>query len=160
MSTLYAIPSNTSTLKRVSSIGAYVKKTRKDRGLTQVRLAAEADVDRAYLSQIESGRVALPNADLRRRIAKALGVSHLDMLVAAGEIAREEIQESGASGVVDTPPEVEALIDDIRGMGWTEADLDFVRLMLTPGMRVAFTRLVRSVAALDADSPEPDLEVS
>lgn len=117
MTTYYAIPCNTATLWTVDGIGRYIKRMREGRGFTQLRLSEESRVDRAYISQIESGRVALPSADLRRRLAAALGVSHLDLLVASGEITEEEISAVGKIGVRPemTPgsEEIHAMVDQI-----------------------------------------------
>lgn len=70
--------------------GPAIKKRRDALGLTQTELADRAGVERAHLSQVERGRITLPNADFRRRIAGALGMSHAALLVAAGELTEEE----------------------------------------------------------------------
>jgi transcriptional regulator with XRE-family HTH domain len=49
------------------------------------------------LAQIERGKIALPNGDLRRRLASALGVRHVDILVAAGELTADEIPREGTA---------------------------------------------------------------
>lgn len=89
---------------------------------TQGELAERAGINRAHLSQIESGKIALPNADLRRKLATALGVSHLELLVVAGEIEPEEVQQAGAEGVLKEDAEspkghVRAIVE---GLEWTE----------------------------------------
>lgn len=81
----------------MATLGEMIRSHRDAKGWSQTRLAAEAGTSAAYMSQIESGRVLLPNADLRRRLAHALGVSHLDLLIAAGEIAEDEIAYAGAT---------------------------------------------------------------
>lgn len=73
-----------------NGIGGYIRGARERRGITQSELADLAGIPRPHLSDIERGRIALPNADLRRRLAAALGVSHVDLLVAAGELTQEE----------------------------------------------------------------------
>ncbi|MGH1399358.1 MAG: helix-turn-helix domain-containing protein [Alphaproteobacteria bacterium] len=40
----------------IKSIGANIAKTRLSRGLTQEKLANEADIDRSYISDIENGK--------------------------------------------------------------------------------------------------------
>jgi transcriptional regulator with XRE-family HTH domain len=82
-------------------IGAFIREKRSDLGWTQATLADHAGVERARIAQIESGRVTLPGADHRRRIAKALGVSHLDLLIAAGELAADELVRAGVEGPVE-----------------------------------------------------------
>lgn len=101
MQTYYAIPTNTHTVRAMSGMGTYVWERRTQAGLNQRALGDLSGVDRSYLAQIESGRIALPGADIRRRLAKALGVTHLDLLIAAGEITEGEVVVSGVSGVVE-----------------------------------------------------------
>lgn len=68
-------------------------------GLSQSELSRISGVSTSDLSGIMQGRIKLPGADKRRRLAKALGVSHLDLLVAAGEITQEEL--GTVAGVVE-----------------------------------------------------------
>lgn len=91
-------------------LGAFVKERREARGWSQTRLAAECGLDRAYLSQIESGKVGWPGADIRRRLAAALGLRHVDLLIAAGELSAEE-----ASGVPEfrTAGELDRLVEPL-----------------------------------------------
>lgn len=55
-----------------NGVGSYVRQWREDHGLSQTELAELMGMQRAHLSQIESGKIALPSADIRRRLAKAL----------------------------------------------------------------------------------------
>lgn len=80
-----------------NGLGEFVRKRRIELGLTQERVAAAAGVGRAHLSQIESGKIELPNVDLRRRLAAALDVSHLDLLVVAGELDADEVGRAAAA---------------------------------------------------------------
>ena len=50
-----------------------LKRLRAERGISQERLAADAEVDRAYVSELERKR-ANPTIDLLDRLAKELGV--------------------------------------------------------------------------------------
>lgn len=85
----------------VGTLGASIREWRLGLGLQQGELAAKAEIPQAALSDIERGKTKLPNADIRRRLAKALGVSHLDILIAAGEITTDEIAKAGMTGVVE-----------------------------------------------------------
>lgn len=67
-----------------TTLGQFVRELRSERGMAQGELATAAGMPQPALSDIERDRIKLPNADIRRRLAKALGVSHLDLLVAAG----------------------------------------------------------------------------
>lgn len=72
-------------------MGEYIKERRLALSMSQEDLAESAGTSAAYLSQIERGKVALPGADLRRRLARVLGVRHIDLIVAAGELAPDEV---------------------------------------------------------------------
>lgn len=73
-----------------STLGAFVRARRAVLGLLLTDLARRADLTKSELSAIENGKIALPGADKRRRLAAALGVSHEALLVAAGELAPDE----------------------------------------------------------------------
>lgn len=104
-------------------IGPFIRDKRSELGWTQAALADMTGISRARISQIEGGRVTLPGADHRRRLAKALGVSHLDLLIAAGEITQEELQSIGAAGVVEREPDpmTDQLVTLARLIDWRQA---------------------------------------
>lgn len=99
-------------------IGPFVRRIRDDRGESQTALAERAGLTRSHMAQIESGKIAFPNADIRRRLAKALGVSHVQLLVAAGELADAEIEAAGVVGVIerDDDPAARAIADAVLGL--------------------------------------------
>ena len=78
------------------SLGEFVGQRRKDMGITLTELARRAELSKSELSAVERGRVALPGADKRRRLATALGVSHADLLIAAGELLEDEVPHYAA----------------------------------------------------------------
>lgn len=114
----------------VSELGDWVKTRRELLGLTQKSLAGSASTSPAYISQIEGGRVGLPNADLRRRLADALGVPHIEIFIAAGELNRDELTAAGQQGVLPqpqygaSPPDLHKLMDQIE---WDSSRADMVR---------------------------------
>ena len=71
-------------------LGRYVKELRERQGRTLTSLAADAGLSKSELSALESGKIKLPTADKRRRLARALGVSHLDLLIAAEVLSEDE----------------------------------------------------------------------
>lgn len=75
----------------IETLGTFLRERRDLLGLTQKEVADQLELNPAYLSQIERGRVALPSAMVRRRLADILGVRHIDLLVAAGELDPEEV---------------------------------------------------------------------
>ncbi len=60
-------------------VGFRIREARQERGLSQEKLAALADLHRAYIGQIERGEknIGLKNLE---KIAKALGVNIKDLL--------------------------------------------------------------------------------
>jgi transcriptional regulator with XRE-family HTH domain len=60
-------------------VGLNIRKIREERGLSQEKLAALADLHRTYIGQIERGEknIGLKNLE---KIAKALGVNIKDLL--------------------------------------------------------------------------------
>jgi transcriptional regulator with XRE-family HTH domain len=63
----------------VSTFGLVVKELRKERSLSQERLADEASLDRTFLSQLETGRKQ-PSLLTIFRLAQALQVEASDLL--------------------------------------------------------------------------------
>jgi transcriptional regulator with XRE-family HTH domain len=66
------------------SFGRIVRARRKQLNMSQEDLAARIGKERSYLSQLETGRIRLPEAELRRTIAEALGYTDGDLLRLAG----------------------------------------------------------------------------
>lgn len=94
--------------------GPAIRRRREELRLNQTELARAADVNRAHLSEVERGKIKLPSADFRRRVAKALGMTHVELLIAAGELSIEEVPQAS----VQRPPSSQesrlyALLDDM-----------------------------------------------
>jgi len=99
------------------SLAQFIRESRDARGFSQKYLAALVGIPQPALSDIERGKVKLPNADLRRRLAAALNVRHIDMLVAAGELSRDEL------AIIETPDALPAsmnasLTGGLLGIVW------------------------------------------
>jgi transcriptional regulator with XRE-family HTH domain len=92
-----SIVSQPDTVRCMTTLGAYVTQMRERLGLSQVELAERAGMNKGEINAIERGRVALPGADKRRRLAQALGVRHLDIIVAASELTSDEIPQEDAA---------------------------------------------------------------
>src|SRR4051812_25533167 len=106
----------------MEGMGAFIRASRQAMGLNQTRFAEVANIGRSHLAQIESGKITFPNAEYRRKIAKALGVSHIALLVAAGELTAGEIEQAGTRGVVADNPDdprvqIHALVDQVNWFG-------------------------------------------
>lgn len=104
----------------LSSLARYVRERLAELGMSQTQLAERASLSKSDINGVVQGRIKLPGAEKRRELAKALGVSHLDLLIAAGEIRPEEIRAAGAEGVIDRPddPLTEGLIERVRSIQW------------------------------------------
>lgn len=97
-----------------SSLRDYLARYMAKTGVSQAEIARASGLSESDISGIMKGRINLPGPNKRRDLAKALGVSHLDILIAAGEILPEEIRPLGVTGVTDEDPKKAALIDMIR----------------------------------------------
>src|SRR5690348_16257857 len=75
-----------------SNFGAYLKERRKEKGLTLKQVQNAATVSNAYISQIERGQRNPPHPDILKRLAEVYGVTHQELLVAAGYLEDPEEQ--------------------------------------------------------------------
>jgi transcriptional regulator with XRE-family HTH domain len=64
-------------------LGARVAELRTEKGWKQKELAARAELDGAYLSRLEHGKMD-PNTTVKAAIAKALGISLSTLLEGVG----------------------------------------------------------------------------
>lgn len=79
------------------AFGRYMRERRLQLGMSQSALArAIGAMDRSYVTQVESGKIGLPQAEMRRKIAAVLQVSEIDLLIAAGELSPEAAAEDRA----------------------------------------------------------------
>jgi transcriptional regulator with XRE-family HTH domain len=85
-----------------------LKNYRERLGLTQKEVAEQVGIISEYYSQIERGRIALPNTELRRAISRVLGIRHVDFLVAAGILDDWEVP-----GFSATAPEPDPLQEEV-----------------------------------------------
>lgn len=107
----------------IRTLSQYITERREALGLNQTELAKRAGVERTLINRLESGTTKLPAADKRRAIAKGLGVSHIDILVAAGELAQDEVVQAGVQGVVEPGPKAN-LQAEIDRFEWTQEQAD------------------------------------
>lgn len=103
-----------------ASLGSYVRDQRALRGLTLTELGEVAHVSKSHLSQIETGKIALPSPEIRRRLARALGISHVALLLAAGELNEEDVRASGLDAVPLLEPERARLLEKLEGLRLNE----------------------------------------
>jgi len=67
-------------MSKITTIAKNIKKYRKEKGLSQDKLARLADVAHATIIKIESGGIQSPTIDTVQKIAKALDVSLDDLI--------------------------------------------------------------------------------
>ena len=78
------------TRVRPSALGEELRSLRRERGIKQQDLAAQAGISRSYLCDIERGRVSNPSIQVLDGLAASLGIARLDLLQAAGVVERGE----------------------------------------------------------------------
>jgi transcriptional regulator with XRE-family HTH domain len=147
MLTSVSSSSNAATLVVMQGhgIGGYIRAQREARGWTQIDLAARARVNRAHLSQVEIGRIALPSADMRRKIAAALGVRHVDLLIAAGELTDDEIPQAGAAPDAFPHDATKGqIVEQLATLNASEAANVSAYIEFTLGLRARTTSNVRT----------------
>ena len=67
-------------MSKTTTVAKNIKKYRKERGLSQDKLARLADVAHATIIKIESGGIQSPTIDTVQKIAKALGIGLEDLM--------------------------------------------------------------------------------
>jgi len=105
------------TSETASRLAQLVQNRRKALGLTQSELAERANVSQSYVSNLERGRTQLPNVQIRRQLAQALRMSHVDLLIAAGELGAHELPGSANAVrpvVVGMAAQLDVLPADVR----------------------------------------------
>ena|SRR3989338_6756777 len=80
-------------------LGLYLKELRvvKDLSLRDVEKATNNAVSNAYLSQLESGKIAKPSPHILENLAKAYGVPYVDLMAVAGYIHQSKTKKSGVA---------------------------------------------------------------
>jgi transcriptional regulator with XRE-family HTH domain len=126
-------------------LARYIIERREQLGLTQAQIADRAGLARAEMNAIEKGRIKLPGAYKRRALASALGVRHIDLFIAAGEIEPDEVPTTNRPAIDEAPAgsvraELCATI-----MGLTEAEALVLAPIVGPQIPIA-----REVAAARA----------
>ena len=117
-----------------NQLGARLREHREATGLSVRKAAEMLGLSIGYLSQLETGKITWPNADVRRRIASWLGVSHLEVILLTGELTPDEITTAGMQGVTeadpnDARPALYALIDQVNWYGRPDR-VGYIRVIL------------------------------
>lgn len=91
------------------TLGDFIRDRREVMGLNQTELWRLSGVPRETINRIENNKTMLPSADSRRRLATALHVRHVDLLVAAGELTEDEIDD--VAPMVANDPDVDIIAE-------------------------------------------------
>ncbi|WP_256972629.1 helix-turn-helix domain-containing protein [Saccharibacillus sp. O23] len=110
-------------------LGAKIRKLRKERHMTQEKLAEKAEIDTSYLGQIERGERHSPGIAIIAKIAQALNVSEGELL--SGEKESEFSTPSHAAVSEDIP---ERIADELR--------------LMTPRQQRLYERVFRAIREL------------
>lgn len=98
--------------------GKYLKKLRKERGLTIRALEELSGVSNSYLSQIELGQRGAPSPDVLKKLAGPLGVTIPKLMVKAGHITYKHFQ-AASKGAKEYNEYFELTNTDVLGIEGT-----------------------------------------
>lgn len=110
-------------------LGTKIRKLRKERHMTQEKLAEKAEIDTSYLGQIERGERHSPGIVIIAKIAQALKVSEGELL--GGEDESESVTPGYPASAAGIP---ERIADELRRM--------------TPRQQRLYERIFRAVREL------------
>ncbi len=112
------------TEPRLNDLADYIRTIRKQRGYSLSELACRSGLSKSELSSIENRRIKVPGVEKRRSLARALGVSHMDILIAAGELDPAEIPIEGRPVEPFVPGDPRrALYNRMLDVHWTDTRL-------------------------------------
>lgn len=124
------------------NVGFSIRKARLFARLSQEELAAKAEINRTYLSQLENGRSS-PTLDVLERIARALGLSTTE-LISESQTAREPQPQYQTDPDDPTYPGLLEFLNDER-----------TRLLMKPSPEEI--EILRGIRFLNRFSPSKDL---
>ncbi len=77
----------------VENFGIYLRNIRKSRQVSIRQLALLSGVSNAYLSQLENNLRDIPSPKILKKLSKPLGVTYMELMVAAGHLEAGEFYE-------------------------------------------------------------------
>lgn len=95
-----------------SAVGQRIKKVRKEKNLTQEKLAENLEVSTVYISQVENGKTKL-NLEMLVRIADLLGTDPGYFLTGVSCGSQDYLLSDLALLLQDCPPDKRRLIMDV-----------------------------------------------
>lgn len=107
--------------EKSTKLRLYLKELRitKDLSLRDVEKKTQGEVSNAYLSQLESGKIAKPSPHILQHLATAYQVAYDSLMIAAGYMEPSKKGESGVAFFNDsdiTAEEKEELLDYLKLM--------------------------------------------
>ena len=81
-------------------LGQKIRQLREEKGLSLNRLAEEASISKAYLSQLENDVSKQPSAEILLKIASALGVTIADLLDQPVRVYAEDFEDEDIPNVL------------------------------------------------------------
>lgn len=103
-------------------------------GGQQAPFARAVGVSTQTVNNWVHGKVALPQVDARRRLARELGVRHVELFVLAGELEPDEIGPGAPPPFLPDDPRA-AIMDDLRAISAEEAA--YIRPIVAGAIRMA-----------------------
>ncbi|MGB9905617.1 MAG: helix-turn-helix domain-containing protein, partial [Desulfotomaculales bacterium] len=94
---------------QANNFGKFLRKLRKERGLTIRQLETYSGVSNAYLSQVETGKRGVPSPEILEKLAPVLKVSYELLMEKAGYL---KSNDNGYSAPTPEQRIAEALAND------------------------------------------------
>jgi transcriptional regulator with XRE-family HTH domain len=66
------------------TLGKYLKRIRRERGLTLRAVERKTEISNAYLSQIENGKITKPSPSILYKLANHYGIPYEDLMKLSG----------------------------------------------------------------------------
>ncbi|WP_422657375.1 helix-turn-helix domain-containing protein [Paenibacillus sp. EC2-1] len=115
----------------IVKFGEYIRGKRKAMGYNLTQLSEESGVSHPYLSQIENGKLKkIPSAEILGKLAPHLGVSHTELLVQAGHLTSEQLDQlSEWENRIDNRPELKVSFMELQFQLWANYGDEFSKKM-------------------------------
>lgn len=76
----------------MNNFGQFIKSKREEHGLTLSEVAEKSGISHSHLSRVESGDRNPPKAPVLKKLARSLGITYPEIMIAAGYLNKEDYE--------------------------------------------------------------------